>query len=68
MDISFVRQVSGKAEIADLKLISFGANQEILRLDISVHHILAVEVIDSFQKLVDEEFHTVAIKTVWFFF
>ena len=67
MNISFIRQVSGKPKITDLELISFGANQEIFWFDISMHHILTMEVIHGFQKLVNEELHTVAIQTIRFF-
>ena len=60
--------MSGEAEIADFELISFGANQQIFGLDISMHHVLGVKVIHSFQKLVDKEFDTVAIQAIRFFF
>ena len=66
--IPFLVYVSCKTEIADLELIGFGADQQVLRLNITVHNVLGMEVVHGLQQLVDEKLYTFSIKAIWFFF
>ena len=41
--------VPGEAKIADLELIGLGTDEQILWLDVSMHDVLRMKVIDCFQ-------------------
>ena len=54
IQIALAVYVSCKAEIAHLQLIRFRIDEQILRLDVPMHDVLRVEVVDGLQDLVNE--------------
>ena len=57
-----------EAEITDLQLISLGANQQILWLNIPVHNVLRMKVVDGLEQLINEELNAVSIQSIWLLF
>ena len=60
-------KIPSEAEVTNFQLICLGADQQIFRLDVPVHHILGVKVVDSFEQLVYEKFDTIPIKAIRLF-
>ena len=57
-----------KSEIANLQLVGLGANEQVLRLNVSVHNVLAMKIVNCLQELIDEELNAITIKSIRFFF
>lgn len=60
--------MSCKTEIADFQLVGLGANKQVLRFNVSVHNVLAMEIVNCFQELIDEKLNAIAIKPIRLFF
>lgn len=67
VNLRLLVDVSGEAEIANLQLIRLRANKQVFWLDVSVHYILRVEVVDCLEQLVDEEFDALAVEAIGLF-
>ena len=67
MNIALVSDVPGESEVADLQLVRFAADEQVLRFNIPVHHVLAMEIVDSLQELVDKELNALSVEAVWLF-
>jgi len=59
--------MSCEPEVTDFQLISLRTDQQVLRLNISMHDIHRVEILDSPEKLVYKEFGALMTEAVRFF-
>lgn len=58
---------SCETKIANFQLVGLRVDEQVFRLDVAVHDLARVEILNCFQYLVNKHFNAFSAETIWFF-
>ena len=60
--------MASEAEVTHFQLVCLGLDQQVFGLDIAMHNVLRVEVVNSLEYLIDEQLYALTIEAFRLFF